>query len=601
MMKLSDYVVSFFESQHVKHVFMVAGGGCIHLVDSFGSSPQIEYVCMHHEQGAAMAAEGYAKQKNSLGLVLVTSGPGATNAITGVLGAYQDSAPVVFLSGQAKREQTTFTAALPGLRQFGVQEANIIPVVESITKYSHFVDNPADIRYVLEKAVTEATSGRPGPVWIDIPLDVQGAQIDEENLRPYPLFENVAQPTPDETMVSKVLQDLCKAKRPVVIAGQGVRLANAIAELESLAARLDIPVVTPIMGIDLLHEEHPQAIGRVGTKGTRAGNFAMQNADYILAVGTRLAVSVVGHDYASFAREAKVAVVDIDPVEHQKKTIRIDDFIQADARAFLTALLQRPALQEATPHTAWSDFCREQKRRYPVCLPAYDDDAQGINYYKFVDAMSRAAPPHAPIVSDAGSAFYAVSQAVRLKKGQRYITSGALATMGFSLPAAIGVSFAVGKGMTVAVTGDGSMNQNPQELAVMAHNKLPIKLFVTNNNGYLSIRQSQRRYFDGRMVGESASSGLSFPDLSLLAQAYGVEYARIRSIEEMEQKLPSIFASAEPMLIEVILTPNQEIIPTNSSAMRADGSMVSKPLEDMYPFLSREEFLANMSIPPVEE
>jgi acetolactate synthase-1/2/3 large subunit len=597
-MNLSDYVVEFFEKRDANHVFMVTGGGSMHLVNSFGKSSKIKYVCTHHEQSASFAAEAYSKMNNMVGLVLVTSGPGGTNTITGLAGAYQDSVPCIFISGQTKREQTIYNSGLPGLRQFGVQEVNIIPVVQSLTKYCHFLNDPEDIRYVLEKSYAIATTGRPGPVWIDIPLDVQNAQISPDELKGYDEGLDLKAPKMSTDDMNGVFSDIKAAHRPVIIAGHGIRLSHAEDLFLSFVEKMGIPVVTPIMGIDLLHTDHPYNIGKIGTKGTRAGNFTMQNADLILAIGTRLPVSVVGHDYSTFAREAKRIVVDIDPEEHQKKTIRIDKFIHADAKEFIESMMQMISEDDLASHKEWADFCKKQKERYPVCTPCYDD-CDGINYYKFVDTLTHYAPASVPIVSDAGSAFYVAAQATYLKPGQRYITSGAIATMGFSLPASIGVSFALDQGMVIAITGDGSFQQNPQELTVLSYHCLPIKLFIAENNGYLTIRQTQKRFFDGHLVGESRSSGLSFPNLALLAKAYNIDYIKISSISQLEDSLKDIFSSDHPMLIEVTLMTDQEIIPTNSSVMNEAGKMVSKPLEDMYPFLDRSEFLSNMKIPPI--
>jgi acetolactate synthase-1/2/3 large subunit len=542
-----------------------------------------------------MAAEAYAKMKNDIGVALITSGPGSTNAITGLLGAFQDSIPCIFLSGQAKRGQTVYNSGIPLLRQLGVQEVNIIPIVETISKYAVMVNEPDKIRYYLEKAYFIAKSGRPGPVWLDIPLDVQNAEINVDKLMPY-------EASPRDLLnslnkdVEYVINELKNAKRPVIIAGHGIRLAGSTSEFENLVNKLKVPVVTPIMGIDILPTMHGMNIGRIGTKGTRAGNFTMQNADLILSIGSRLSVSVVGHEYKSFARKAKVIVVDIDAEEHKKKTITIDKFIHSDAKDFIMQLLKHKIEWDQELHKEWLIFCQRQKERYPVCLDSYSDDSKGINYYKFIDVLTNFLPKDVAIISDAGSSFYVVSQVANIKPDQRYITSGAIATMGFGLPAAIGVSFASSMGMVAAITGDGSFNQNPQELAVMAYHKLPIKLFVADNNGYFSIRQTQKKFFGGHFVGESSLSGLAFPNLELLVKSYGVEYLLVDSIKTLKNKLPVIFGSQRPMVIDIKLLKDQEIIPTNSSEILEDGRMRSEPLEDMYPFLPRREFQENMQI-----
>lgn len=600
-MKLSDYVVEYLEKQNVKDVFMVSGGGCMHLVNSFGNSQKMKIICTHHEQSAAMAAEAYAKYNNELGVAVVTSGPGATNTITGVLGAFQDSTSCIFISGQSKKKQTVYNSTVPGLRQFGVQEVNIIPIVSSITKYAVMINEPEKIRYYLEKAVYIARSGRPGPVWLDIPLDVQSALINEKELEGFNQseLEDKIRIEPENNEIESVIKLLNESKRPVVIAGHGVRLSAAIQELKSFVETCTLPVVTPILGIDLLSDEHQCNIGRVGTKGTRAGNFAMQNADLILSIGSRLAVSVVGHEYELFAREAKVIVVDIDKNEHKKRTIKINKLIRADAKKFLKKINEES--DKLSKHEDWLKQCEVWKKKYPVCLPEYDDDKNGINYYKFIDVLSNKMSAKMPVISDAGSSFYVVSQGVKLKEGQRYITSGAIATMGFGVPAAIGVAAAYPGHTVVTVTGDGSFQQNLQELEVIRFHRMPIKIFVMNNNGYFSIRQTQKKFFNGHFVGESETSGISFPKTAKIADAYGMRYVLIETIQDLDKKLDEILLSDEPVVIEVVLTREQEIIPTNAALLKKDGTMISKPLEDMYPFLSREEFLKNMYIEPVKE
>ena len=597
-MKLSDYVVEFFEKEKLKDIFMVSGGGCMHLVNSFGKSEKIHYWCTHHEQAAAMAAEGYAKQKNDIGVVLTTSGPGATNTITGVLDCYQDSIPVIFISGQAKRKQTVYNAEIDGLRQFGVQEANIIPIVQSITKYAVEVENPQKRRYYLERAIYEAKSGRPGPVWISIPLDVQSANIDAQELEAFEKTED-KDLMPSTEDINYVIESLKIAKRPVIIAGHGIRLAKADGLLEKFVHMYKIPVVTPIMGIDVIAGDDICNIGRIGTKGTRAGNFAMQNADLIISLGSRLAVSVIGHEYELFAREAKKIVVDIDKIEHSKKTIKIDKLICCDVGRFLENVCLKEA--EISTFDNWLDICRTWKAKYPVILSEYDNDESGINYYKFIDILNHRMSNEMPVVSDAGSAFYVVAQAINLKKGQRHITTGGTATMGFTLPAAIGVAIANNSKPVLAITGEGSFMQNLQELEVLKYHSLNIKLFVMDNGGYFSIHQTQKKFFNGNYVGESEQSGLSFTDIEKLACAFGVAYYKLETIQQCEEKLEEILNRKGPVLIEVRVTENMEVIPTNASLMREDGIMISKPLEDMYPFLDRNEFKENMIIKPIEE
>ncbi len=598
-MKLTDYIVRFFEQKGAEHVFMLSGGGCMHLIDSFGKSKQIEYICCHHEQSVAMASEAYGRMSGKFGLAVVTCGPGATNTTTGVLGAWQDSSPCIFISGQAKRKNTIANSGLDGLRQFGQQEVNIVPIVKSITKYAVMINDPKEVRYHLEKALYLATTGRPGPVWIDVPLDVQNSQINENELKGFTPENNVS--VPSNTDIEDVCHALCSAKRPVIIAGQGVRIANACNELRTLVDAYHIPIVHSFLGIDTLPSNHPCDIGRIGVKGTRAGNFTIQNADLVLALGSRLSVSSIGFEGQLFAREAKKIVIDIDETEHKKNVVTIDKFILSDVRIFLKDLIYALKDTAIAPFTNWLEKTQHWKQSFPTCLPQYNDDKEGINYYKLIELINLHSSNQMPIVSDAGSAFYVTSQMVELKQGQRYIPSGALATMGYTLPATIGVAAANHGKPVIGITGDGSFMQNIQEVIVLKAHQLPVKLFVVNNQGYLSIRQSQRKFFKGHLVAEGPTSGVIFPNFQKIAEACGVAYRHIETIAEAEEQLPKIMGDLTPMIIEVKSLPLQEVIPTTSSAMRTDGTMFSKPMEDMYPFMDRELFEKEMVISPIAE
>ena len=599
-MKLSDYVVKFFEGQTVKDIFMVSGGGCMHLVDSFGRSEKIKYWCTEHEQAAAMAAEAYAKMKNDIGLVLTTSGPGATNTLTGVLDCWQDSTPVIFISGQSKSTQTVLRSGITGLRQFGVQEGNIIPIVESITKYAVEVDNEEKIRYCLEKATHIAKSGRPGPVWLSIPLDIQSADVNPDSLGGYESTTEdrpIIEPTDEE--LTYCIEKLRAAQRPVIIGGHGIRLSGACEDFSAFVLRNNRPVVTPIMGIDILSGNHKCNIGRIGTKGTRAGNFAMQNADLIVSIGSRLSVSVVGHEYEKFARGADVIIVDIDELEHQKQTIsNIGRIINCDAKAFINTISKRIDCRIGTD---WLDSCNRWKEMYPIVLERYSNDENGINYYKAIDVINRHMKSQMPVISDAGSAFYVVSQTIDLKEHQRYITTGGTATMGFTLPASIGVAIANHNVAVIAITGEGSFMQNLQELEVIKYHNLNVKLFVMSNGGYFSIHKTQDRYFNGQYVGAGVESGVPITRIDKLADAFGIKYHRYEKIKDFDLDIDGILNSSEPEIIEIKVDETMEIIPTTSSTMRADGVLVSKPLEDMYPFLPRDEFYDEMIVKPISE
>ena len=600
-MKLTDYIVSFFEKQGVQDVFMLSGGGCMHLINSFGSSRKMRYWCLHHEQAVAMATEAYGRFTQKLGVCVVTCGPGATNTITGLLGAYQDSSPCVFISGQAKRAQTVHNCGINGLRQFGQQEVDIIPIVSSITKYAVMINKPEEIRYHLEKAVYLARNGRPGPVWIDVPLDVQNSEIDENNLKGFVPVPQAMRATDAEI---RMMADLIQvSRRPVIVAGQGVRIAGACEELKQLVEQYDIPVVNSFLGIDVLDGESKCNIGRIGVKGSRAGNFTLQNADLVIAIGSRLSVSSIGFQPEYFAREAKVVVVDIDEAEHKKNMVRIDQLVLADAKDVIVSLATylKKNSSSMRPFSRWLETANRWKDKFSVFLPQYEDDSQGINYYKFIDLLNANLCKEMPVVADAGSAFYVTSQAIHLKEDERYVPSGALATMGYTLPAAIGIAVANEGRPVIGITGDGSLQQNIQELVVMRAHHLPVKLFVMNNEGYLSIRTSQRKFFKDNFVAEGPKSGVFFPETSAIAEAYGLNYYKLDTIEKAKALLPKILEDSEPVVIEVMTLPFQEIIPSTASTVRQDGSMVSKPMEDMYPFMDRETFQQEMIVRPVNE
>jgi acetolactate synthase-1/2/3 large subunit len=599
-MRVADYLADYVYSiLGVRDVFMVAGGGMMFLSDGIACHPHLHAVCTHHEQAAAMAAVSYAKYNEQFAVCYVTTGCGGTNAITGLLNGWQDNIPCLFISGQSKRKETIRNSGL-NLRQFGVQEADIITIVQSLTKYAVMINKPDMTSYHLEKAVFLAKSGRPGPVWLDFPLDVQGAQIDPNTLLHFSPEEQMKEDygLPTDSEVSEINELINHAQRPIIIAGHGVRLAKAIPALKAFIDRFQIPVVVPLLGTDLLPSAHPLFIGRIGNKGDRPGNFAVQNSDLVISIGSRLSVNSTGHEYDKFARKAKIVVVDIDPVEHKKNTVRIDRFIHADARLFLEKIITFPAL---SPNVAWLEKCRHWKAKYPIYLPEYADDSKGINLYHFIHSLSQALPEDAVVVSDAGSAGYVTRQAIQLKQGQRAIFSGGQLEMGYTLPATIGVCYARNKKQVIGITGDGSFQMNIQELQTIVHYDLPIVIFVWNNNGYLSIRATQKKFFEGRFIGTDGSSGVSFPNLEKIAYAYGLEYFRLERSHNLTKQIRAILARPNAVLCEVICDPGQEVVPAVSSLRREDGSMVSKPLEDMYPFLDREEFYNEMIIPPLSE
>jgi len=597
MMELSDYVIKFLGSNGVKDAFVLAGGGSMYLIDSLGRSRKIKYTCHQHEQSCAMAAEAYAKYSNTACMVIVTGGPGVTNALTGVAGAYLDSVPCIFISGQAKRKQTVHNEKGAKLRQFGTQEIDVIPIVEPLCKYAVMVNEPDMIRYHLEKAFYLAKNGRPGPVWLDIPIDVQSASIDEARLVKFDPseLEEKYKTKPAAQEISYITSLIRKAKRPVIIAGHGIRLAGAIQAFGDFIKKTGIPVVTPFLGIDVIRTDDDNFAGRIGLQGTRAGNFALQNADLVISIGSRLSVPAIGHDYSSFAGGAKKVVIDVDPEEHKKSTIKIDKFINSDALQFIKALSKALGASKTGKFEPWAKRCRQWKKKYPVFLPKYRYSKDGVNIYYLMEQLNNLNNKRSPVVTDSGSSFYAVAQSIFIGKEQRYITSGALATMGFSLPAGIGACIASGGKDVIVITGDGSFQQNIQELQTIVHYGLPVKMFIISNSCYLSIRQTQEKFFKAQFVGEGPGSGITFPSIKKIAAAYGIKYVQI-SPANVPAGIKRTLREKGPVICEVMALKDQEIAPRNTSEMDSDGIIVSKPLEDMYPFLPREEFLKNMIV-----
>ena len=599
-MRVADFVAKFIlEELGVEHVFTLTGAGIMHLTDGLASNKKLYTICPHHEQTASLALEAYSRATANFGVGIFTTGPGSTNAITGLAGAWQDSVPCLFISGQVKVAEASSQTGIKKLRQFGVQELDIIPIVESITKYAVTVTEPEKIRYELEKAVHIAKSGRPGPVWIEIPMDIQSAIIDDD-LEKFET-EQKEKPKIDKNQIELIVELLQKSKRPIIISGQGVRISGAIELLSKLVKLFKIPVVTPYLGIDTIRHDEESYIGKTGVKGERAANLAMQNSDLILSIGSSLHVSVIGYNYQQFAREAKKIIVDIDEITHSKRTINIDQFVHGDARDFLNLLLEQLTDENSLNYASWLEKCNEWKEKYPTCLPEYKNTKNEVNSYFFIDQVCKNSKEGDIFVADAGGTFYAVSQAVTLTKpNQRYIPSSAMATMGYSLPAAIGISVATGN-RVISFTGDGSLQQNIQEFQTLVEYNLPVKLFVLNNDGYHSIRTSQTNYFEKRYIGESSQSGISFPDTVKIAEVYGIKAFRINQPSEINAVVNQVLDYDGPVICDVIVPREQEIIPTVASRVNDDGSMSSRPLEDMYPFLDRKEYKNNLFVKEVDE
>ncbi|MBT4512990.1 MAG: thiamine pyrophosphate-binding protein [Chloroflexi bacterium] len=600
-MKLSDYIFQRLAKEGVRHVFLLPGGGAMHLVDSLGKCKEIEFVCNLHEQACAIAADAYSQYTGNLGVALVTTGPGGTNTVTGVAGAWLDSTPCLFISGQVKR---TDLIGDRGVRQMGFQELNIVHIVESITKYAVTVVDPNSIRYHLEKALFFARNGRPGPVWLDIPLDVQAAHINEDELEGFDPKEITTSLKNSvlKQQISELIQLLNQAERPVILVGNGVRLAKAIGDFYQLIETLQIPVLTTWRATDFLGEDHPLYIGRPGAIGQRGANFAQQNSDLILILGARLDLGQTGYSHSNFARTAKKIMVDVDNAEIEKMEFKIDIPICVDAKGFIREFLQQKNTTVVKDRSSWLSRCREWKSSYPVVLPNYWDESMGVSLYVLVDVLSDEMSADDLLVPGSSGACSEVTmQAFRVKPGMRVLNNPGLGAMGYGLPASIGACLGSGRKRTICVVGDGGFQLNIQELETIKRLNLPIKVFVLNNEGYASIRATQQSHFEGRFVASSVSSGLTLPDSLKIASAYGLASAQILNHSHITEHVRQVLEQDGPVVCDVMISPNQSTSPRLSSMQGANGTMVSKPLEDLWPFLDRKEFLANMIIPPLDE
>ncbi|HVJ06289.1 MAG TPA: thiamine pyrophosphate-binding protein [Candidatus Saccharimonadales bacterium] len=593
MIKLSDYVVRTLADWGVRDIFMMTGGGAMHLNDSIGQESRIRYICTHHEQVAAMAAEGYSRVSGLPGVVNVTTGPGGINALNGVFGAWTDSIAMLVLSGQVKRQTCMATAGTRNLRQLGDQEVNIVSMVRGVTKYAQLIDDPTSIRYHLERAWRLCRTGRPGPCWLDIPIDVQSAQIDETALRAYDPAEDAIPSDPAllQQQVQEVIERITAAKRPVLLAGTGVRLAGALDEFEQAIRKLQIPVTTAWTH-DLIASDDPLYCGRPGTIGDRAGNFTVQNADLVLVLGSRLNLRQVSYNWSSFAPDAFKIQVDVDPAELSKPLVTPDLAIAADLKLFLANLVQTLDRAACQPrHAPWLAWCRQRVSRYPVVQDRQRLPGPPLNPYYFMELLSARLAPDDVVICGNASACILPFQVMKIRRGQRLISNSGAASMGYDLPASIGAAVARNGKRVICLAGDGSLQLNIQDLQTVVYHQLPVKLFVLNNGGYLSIRSTQKNFF-GRLMGEGPRSGVSFPDFVKVGNAYGLPSIRVDCATGMD-KVQSALDTPGPALIEIMLDPEQEFEPRSRSKVLPDGTIVSPPLEDMYPFLSPEELAAN--------
>lgn len=598
MIKVSDYVIKRLEETGSGHMFMLPGGGAMHLNDSLGKSKKIEYVCCLHEQACSIAAEAYARVKNQLGLLMVTTGPGGTNALTGVAGAYLESTPMFVVSGQVKRMDMINGQ---GIRQQGMQELDIISVVKSITKYAAVVDDPQLIRYHMDKALYEATHERKGPVWLDIPLDVQASMVDEEKLIGYTPLPEVKGNTL-ERQVLQVIEQLNQSERPVLLAGNGIRLSDGVDMFSELINELNIPVLTTWNGIDLIEEENPLYFGRPGGLGHRYANFMQQNSDFFLSIGARLNLLQTGYNFDGFAREAVKVMVDIDHNELYKINVRPDLPICADALEFMQLLLKHKDKIQKKDRSDWFAYGKRLKEKYPIVPSDYWKQEEKVNTYCLLETISKYMQPDDVYVSgSSGSCIDISMQTFRVKKGQRVFCTKGLASMGYGFPSAIGACLASGRHRVVGVNGDGGFMMNIQELATLARLQLPVKIFVLRNHGYGAIKATQTNLFQGHLVACTEDSNLVMPDLVKVVEAYGVKAVRIESNRELEEKVREVIEYDGPVICEVCTPIELTAKPKQVSYKRSDGQMESLPLEYLNPPISEEEMKENMLITPYEK
>lgn len=581
---------------------MITGGGAMHLNDSVGKVKSIKYHCNHHEQACAIAAEGYARTSGKLGVVVVTTGPGGTNTLTGVIGQWLDSVPVLYISGQVKHETSVASCREINLRQLGDQEINIVDIVAPVTKFAKMLTNPNDVKRYLDEAIYEATNGRPGPVWLDIPLNIQGSLIEEKDLKDFtPSKSDQVKNDNLKGSVKQYISMLKNAKRPVIVAGHGVRISGAQKIFLDLVNKMGVPILSTFNAPDLVPSDNKYLMGRIGTLGNRSANLVLQNSDLVLTIGSRNNIRQISYNWKFFAREAKKVVVDIDCQELKKPTIKPDLSICADAKEFIQELLNQTRKEKLSSCKEWVKWCRERKRRFPFVDLAAAKEKKYVNPYHFVSLLTKAMGRNEVLVAGNGTACVAAFQAGDVKPGQRMFWNSGCASMGYDLPAAIGACIANGNKKTVCLAGDGSMQMNIQELQTVSGNKLPIKIFYLNNNGYVSIRQTQDSFFDGRHVGCDNKSGVTFPDICKVGKAYGFKTIRITNQSGLQKKIQKVLKDNAPWICEITINPDFKFNPKLSSRQLPGGKMVSSPLEDMWPFLDREELKNNMIIPIIEE
>ncbi len=603
--RVADHIADLLVRHNISDLFSVTGGGAMHLNDAFGRSEGLRVTYNHHEQACAIAAESYARLSGRIAAVCVTSGPGGTNAITGVLGGWLDSIPMLVISGQV-RYDTTVHSTGKKMRQLGDQEYEITRSVAPMTKYAQMVTDPLMVEYHVERAIFLATHGRPGPVWLDIPLNIQAATVETDDLIRYDPEEDASELPPKipSKTIRQILDRLRSAKRPLILAGTAIRLADCHEEFLRLIDRLQIPVVTAWNAHDVIWNEHPLYMGRPGTVGDRPGNLIVQNADVLLVLGSRLNIRQISYNWQMFAKDAYKISVDIDPLELTKPTLSLDLPVHGDIKDLISQMLEELSSDAATiapPISGWLAACRRIKETYPVVSSCYYDKKSPVNPYCFLEALFAILPEKHTIVASNGSACVCSFQTAYIKPGQRLFTNSGCASMGYGLPAAIGACFTEEGREVTCIEGDGSIQMNLQELQTVVHHQLPLKIVVLNNDGYHSIRQTQSGFFGEPLHGVNRQSGVGFAPFSRLAPAFGLAYFRVDSIDTMSEVLEKAYATSGPVLIEAVVDIDQPFSPKLASRRLDDGTMISPPLDDMAPFLDRDEYASATRILRGEE